>query len=144
VSEHPAPVADDDDTRAFWDAARRGAIAVQFCAHCERSLHLPRPYCSACGSWDVVWRDVAPRAHVYSWTVSEHQVHPSFPAPYTIALVELDEVPGVRLITHMEGTPAIEVGTPMRATFQPAHDGVIVPMWEPDLQHSAVDPPPPS
>jgi uncharacterized OB-fold protein len=133
-------VTDDDDTAGFWDAARRGAIGVQFCAGCDRPLHLPRPYCSACGSWETVWRDVAPLGHVYSWTVAGHQVHPSFPVPYTIALVELDEVPGVRLLTHLAGTPPIGAGTPMRATFDTVRDGVIVPMWVPNLPDPSVDP----
>jgi hypothetical protein len=74
---------------------------------------------------------VAPLGHLYSWTVAEHQVHPGFPVPYTVVLVELDEVPGVRLVGHLPGARDLAMGMPMQATFDTIRDGVVVPMWEP-------------
>ena len=127
----PVPFTEDHDTSGYFAAAERGAIAVLFCRACDGPLHLPRPYCAACGSWDVQWRDVAPLGHLYSWTVAEHQVHPGFPVPYTIVLVELDEVPGVRLVGHLPGARDLAMGMPMRATFDTVRDGAVVPMWEP-------------
>ena len=59
---------------------------------------------------------MAPLGHLYSWTVAEHQVHPGFPVPYTIVLVELDEVPGVRLVGHLPDARDLTMGMPMQAT----------------------------
>jgi uncharacterized OB-fold protein len=126
----PVPVAGDHDTAGFFEAAQRGYIAICFCAGCGATLHLPRPHCSACGISKPVWRDVAPFATVYSWTVIRHAVMPAFAVPYTVALVELDAVPGVRLLAHFDGVPEFSPITRVRARFDDVRDGVVVPQWE--------------
>lgn len=128
----PSPLTDDDDTGGFFAASKRGAVAVQFCNGCGASLHLPRPYCSSCGSWNVAWRDVSPTATVYSWTVAEHPVHPAFPVPYTVVMVELDDAPGVRLLSYLGGRPELHIGMEMRADFSDVRpDGAVVLQWIP-------------
>jgi uncharacterized OB-fold protein len=129
--EAPVPVTDDPDTAGFFEAARRGHIGVLFCDSCDTPLHLPVPYCEGCGSWEVAWRDVAPTGHVYSYSVVEQSMHPAFEAPYTVVLVELDEVPGVRLIGHLAGRAAIDIGSPLVASFDEERDGVVLPRWQP-------------
>ncbi|MCU1454709.1 MAG: hypothetical protein JWN46_2855 [Acidimicrobiales bacterium] len=125
----PAPVADDHDTGGYFQAAQRGELAVLFCAKCDAALHLPGPYCSSCGSLDVEWRTVSPTGTIYTWTVVEHQLHPAFPVPYTVALVEIDDVPGVRLVTHLDGRPDVEIGTPMVAVFDDVREHTVLPRW---------------
>ena len=88
------PVDDDRDTAGFWEAARRHELVVRACDHCGTVLHLPRAYCHTCGSWDGHWQVVTGHGHLYSWTTVEHQVHPAYPVPYTIVLVELDDAAG--------------------------------------------------
>jgi uncharacterized OB-fold protein len=119
----PLPVTNDPDTAGFWLAAERSEVAVCACANCGAVLHLPRSHCHICRSWTVEWKVVAPTARLVSWTVAEHEVHPSFPVPYTLVLVELDEAPGVRLVGHLEGRPRLVAGMPMRAEFvtRPRH-----------------------
>jgi uncharacterized OB-fold protein len=77
----------------------------------------------------VEWREVLPRGHVYSWTVVEHQVHPAFPVPYTVVLVELEDPPGVRLVGNLSGRPAIQVGDPVRVVFDEQRDDYALPQW---------------
>jgi uncharacterized OB-fold protein len=127
----PVPVHDDHDTGGFFAAATEGRLAVCVCSACGEVLHLPRPYCSACGAGEPVWREVAPTGTVYSWTVVEHPVMRAFEVPYTIVLVELDELPGVRLVGHLDGAHDFEPGAPMRARFDDVRDGVVVPQWGP-------------
>ena len=90
----PVPVDDDHDTGGFFAAARRGELVVRVCNGCDAVLHLPRAYCHTCGSWDGRWQPVSGEGRVYSWTTVDHQVHPAFPMPYTIVLVELDDRAG--------------------------------------------------
>jgi uncharacterized OB-fold protein len=125
----PVPVIDDHDTGGFFTAAARGVIAVSECAACAASLHPPRPYCSACGSGVVTWRAVRPKATVYTWTTVEHAVHPAFPTPYTVALVELTDAPGVRLLGYFPGRVDLRPGLPVEACFDDVRDGVVVPNW---------------
>jgi uncharacterized OB-fold protein len=56
-------------------------------------------------------------------------VHPAFPVPYIILLIELDDMPGVRLVGNIAGDAVLNIGDPVRATFDPAGNEVIFPQW---------------
>jgi uncharacterized OB-fold protein len=125
------PVTDDHDTGGFFAAAERGELVVRQCDDCDTVLHLPVAYCHQCGSWNGSWRTVAGTARLVSWTSAEHQVHPAYPVPYTIVLVELDDRPGVRFVGYLAGAPQLTDGQPMRVWFERLDDGVVLPQWEP-------------
>lgn len=127
------PETSDHDTGGFFAAAAREELAVCACAACGDILHPPRAYCARCGGWDTVWRTVAGRGRLYSWTTVEHQVHRAFPVPYTILLVELEDAPEVRLIGYLPGRPELTAGMPMRVWFEPVDDdGTRLPQWLPN------------
>jgi uncharacterized protein len=130
-ARRPLPVTDDEETAGFWQAAAEGRLVVRTCNSCARTLHLPKSYCHHCGSWDTGWREVRPAGSVYTWTVLYHSIHPAFPAPYTIVLVQLDEDPEVRFIGYLEGEPRVYAGMPLRVRFEEAEPGFTVPQWEP-------------
>lgn len=127
----PLPVTNDPDTAGFWLAAQNGEVAVCVCARCGAALHLPRSYCHRCRSWTVEWKVVAPAARLVSWTVAEHKVHPAFPVPYTLVLVELDDAPGVRLAGYLTGRRVLRAGMSMRADFVARPAGVTLVNWIP-------------
>lgn len=127
----PLPVTDDPDTSGFFAAATRNVLAVCVCADCGHHLHLPTAYCHACGGWNPTWRETSGTGVLHSWTVVEHQVHPAFPTPYTLVLVEVDDAPGVRLIGHLKGRPVLHPQQPMIATFEPLRNGTVLPQWQP-------------
>jgi uncharacterized OB-fold protein len=74
---------------------------------------------------------VSGRAALYSWTTVAHQVHPAFPPPYTIVLVELVDYPDVRLVGHLEGEPSLRLGQLMEPWFEKLEDGTVLPQWRP-------------
>jgi uncharacterized protein len=125
------PVDDDRDTAGFFEAARRHELAIRRCDGCDAVLHMPRAYCHACGSWEGRWEPVKGTGTVYSWTVVEHQVHPLYPVPYTVVLVELDDLPGTRLVGHLAGAPTLAIGQRLEAWFEPLEDGTVLPQWRP-------------
>jgi uncharacterized OB-fold protein len=124
------PVDDDRDTGGFFQAARQHQLTVRVCDRCGTVLHMPRAYCSACGSWEGHWEPVSGRGRLYSWTTVEHQVHPAYPVPYTIVLVELEDRPAVRMIGHLPGSPELQAGQPMTVWFETVDDDVVLPQWE--------------
>ena len=126
-----APVTDDPDTGGFFAAAADGQVALRYCADCGALLHLPRAYCYRCGSWNSGYRVVAPRARVYSWTVVEHQIHPAYPVPYTVALVELADEPAARLVSFLPGRPELYLGQELHAWFETLTDGSTLVQWRP-------------
>lgn len=127
----PLPVTDDRDTGGFFEAARRRELVVRVCNDCGHVLHLPRAYCHYCGSWSGRWEQVSGRGRLSTWTTVEHQVHPAFPVPYTVVLVEIDDKPGVRLVGRLDGAPELVPGQAMEAWFEDAGDGVVLPQWRP-------------
>ena len=124
----PLPVIDDVDTAGHWEAASRGALAIRVCAECDAVLHMPVAYCRSCGSWRTDWEVVAPRGRIYSWTVVHRQIHPAFPAPYTLALIELLDRPQARLIGYLPGVPELAAGRELVAGFVEI-DGISLPEW---------------
>jgi hypothetical protein len=63
----------------------------------------------------------------------EHQVHRSFPVPYTIVLVELDDAPEARLVGYLPGRPELTAGMAMGVWFEPVDDeGTLLPQWIPE------------
>ena len=58
----------------------------------------------------------------------DHQVHPAYPVPYTIVLVDLDDAPGVRLLGNLPGSPDLHEGMPMRVRFDEVAEGVAAPV----------------
>ena len=126
----PLPVVDDPDTGGFFAAAARHELVVRACLSCEVVLHPPRAYCGSCGSWDTGWRDLQGTGRVVSWTVVEHPVHPAFPLPYTVLLVELDGAEGARLVGRADGAPAVFDGAPVRVRWEQLADDTVLPQWE--------------
>jgi uncharacterized OB-fold protein len=123
------PVTDDLDTGEFFAAAGRGALVVCECATCGRVLHMPRRWCHHCAAGEVRWREVRPAGTVYSFSVVAHQIHPDFPVPYTVVLIDLDDAPGTRLVGRIEGRPPLAIGDAVNARFIPFSDGTALPEW---------------
>ena len=58
-------------------------------------------------------------------------MHPAYPVPYTIVLVELDDHPSVRFVGFLPGAADLADGQAMRVRFEELDDGIVVPQWEP-------------
>ncbi|WP_261566552.1 Zn-ribbon domain-containing OB-fold protein [Frankia gtarii] len=127
----PVPVTTDLDTGGFWQAAAHNRLALRACLDCGTVLHLPKVMCHRCRSTRSGWREIEPVGTLASWTVVRAALHPAFPPPYTIVLVELDAAPGARLIGYLDGAPDLAMGQPMRATFQQVRDQVTLVQWSP-------------
>lgn len=124
------PVTADHDTAPFWAAARDERLVVRYCDHCDAPVHLPRGLCPRCHQPADGWREASGRGRVYSWTVVEHQVHPGHPTPYTSVLIELEDLPSVRLLGALDGRHELAPGQPMEVWFEHLDD-VSLPQWRP-------------
>lgn len=127
----PAP-APNDLTRFYWDAARERRLLIQRCDACRYYIHWPQPLCPRCGSERLSPSAVSGRGTVYSFTIVYHVFHPGFASPYNLAIVELEEQPGLRLLTNiMEcANDELRIGLPVEATFE-ERDGYVLPQFRP-------------
>lgn len=113
----PIPQA-DEESREFYEGARRHELMLMRCLNC-RAWRLPsRPRCPDCWSTDTAWEKASGLATLYSFGIM-HQKFPGFSddGPYNYAIVELDE--GPRIVANIVGVPAsdIVVDMPLQAAF---------------------------
>lgn len=123
MPDAPPPLPSPDLlTAPFWDACRRGVLEVSACADCGHRFLPPGPCCPRCWSQRLAPRAVSGRGRVASFAVYRRTHHPGMPAPYVVALVELDE--GPRLISNVVGCRPEEVviDMPVAVRFEAAGD----------------------
>jgi hypothetical protein len=69
---------------------------------------------------------------VFTFTVNHHRFNPSVPVPYVIAIVELEEQPGLRFTTDLIdcAIDQVHIGMPVEVTFEQAGEAW-VPLFRP-------------
>jgi uncharacterized OB-fold protein len=107
-------------TAPFWRGGAVGELRIQRCQDCQWWLHPPLPMCPRCHGRELAPEAVAGTGTVYSFTVNRYQWTPALEPPYVIAEVELDEQPGLRLLTSVVGCDEVTIGMPVRVRFEPA------------------------
>ena len=113
----------------FWTGGADGRLRFLRCSDCNYFIHPPAPYCPDCGGRDTAPGVVSGRGTVYSFTVN-HQPWDGSTEPYIIAVVEMDEQPGLRLMTNVVDVPVHEVriGMTVEVVFED-HGRVCVPVF---------------
>ena len=113
----PVPLA-DVESAGFWEATARGVLAICRCTECARYLHPPLETCRTCGG-ATRFDEVSGRGVVFSYIVVRHPMVPGFEPPYVVALVELDEQPGLRLSAIIEADPTdVSIGQRVEVVFR--------------------------
>jgi uncharacterized protein len=123
-------------TEAFWRACRAGRLEFTHCVPCDHLIHPSRPICPKCRGRTLDVRQVSGRGRVHSYTVNHQAWYPGQEVPYVIALVELVEQPGLRLMTNIVNCPvaSVHIDTPVRAVFENVSDEVALPLFEPEAR----------
>lgn len=93
---------------------QRYGLVGEVCPHCDAKLFPPRDVCPECGQEARTPFNFSGRGKVYSFTtVFEPPAGHEENAPYTVALVQLDEGPLVTAqLTDLE-PGKVEIGTPV-------------------------------
>jgi uncharacterized protein len=108
-----------DENGAFWTGGRDGELLIIRCTSCGYWIHPPTPRCPQCLSDAVEPQAVSGRGAVYSYTINRQAWVPGLEVPFVIAMVELDEQPGLRLMTNIVDCPTeeVEIGMPVEVAF---------------------------
>jgi uncharacterized OB-fold protein len=129
----PVPLA-DEISGFYWEGAKRGELLVQRCSACAQLQFPPDVVCVHCQSQGVEPEAVSGRGQVWSFCRVERLFHEGFAdaLPYVVALVELDEQPGVRLLTNIVEVDGaeVEVGMPVEVVFEDRGE-VVLPQFRP-------------
>jgi uncharacterized OB-fold protein len=116
--------------RFFWEAGADDRLLIRRCRDCRSYVHPPVPRCPSCGG-EPVPEAVSGRGRVAAVTVNEHSWG-ALPAPYVVAIVELEEDPSVRLTTNLVSCDLeqAQIGLLVEVTFTHAGD-VWLPLFRP-------------
>jgi uncharacterized OB-fold protein len=113
----------DDATRFHWDAAAGHRLVLQRCRSCGKLQYPPEVCCIYCQTTDFEHVEVTGRGMIYSYSVVNRALHAGFidTLPYVVVLVELDDQPGLRMLTNLVDIPAgttLECGMPVEVVFE--------------------------
>jgi uncharacterized OB-fold protein len=117
----------------YWKGGARGELTFLRCGDCRTWIHPPSPVCPSCLSRALAPAAVSGRARLLTWTVNHHRWIPGFEPPYVIAIVEIEEQPGLRVTTNLVNCAPEELrmDLPVRVLFEERDDGVFLPLFEP-------------
>jgi uncharacterized OB-fold protein len=133
-ADPPVPVV-DALSEPFWHGAREGRLVIQRCRSCGTFIHLPRPVCRRCQSFDLGHEPVSGRAILYSYTETHKAFHPFFVdrVPYLLASVELVEQPGLQMLSNLVEIDEADVrfGMPLDVRFEWLSPELAIPVFGP-------------
>lgn len=94
----------------------------------------PRPFCPACASRSVEMFTASGLGTLHSYVINQRAMPDSgFEAPYSIAVIELDE--GPRMMTNIVDSPqtpeALVLDMPVEVTFEKLSDDIALPLFRP-------------
>ncbi|MCC6917872.1 MAG: OB-fold domain-containing protein [Alphaproteobacteria bacterium] len=120
------------ETAEFWAGTKKGELRLQRCTACAHVYFPARPFCPACASRDVAWFTASGKGTLYSYVINERPA-PGFTAPYSIAVVALDE--GPRMMTNIVECPqtpeALVLDMPVEIVFEQLDDTIALPLFRP-------------
>ena len=118
----------------FWEHCRHQRLMFQSCASCGELRHPPTPFCPACQSTGIVWREAPKVGKVYTYTIAHHAADSSVDGatPYIIALVEFDGFGTVRLVTNiLAEVDEMKIGLPVALFWDQVADDMFLPRFQP-------------
>ena len=120
------------ENRAFWTGGAEGKLLILRCGTCRRWVHPPADACPEDGS-ALAPEAVSGKGSVFTFTINRHPFNPAVPPPYVIAIVELPEQDGLRLMTNVVNLEPeqVTIGMPVHVVFE-EHGEIFVPLFEPD------------
>ena len=93
---------------------QRYKLVGEVCPHCQAKLFPPRDVCTECGGEAKAQYAFSGRGEVYSFTtVYDPPAGYEENAPYTVALIKLDEGPLVTAQLTDLGDQPVKIGTPV-------------------------------
>lgn len=124
----------DELSQPFWDAVNQKRLLLQNCPSCGRLQYPPRARCTTCGSEEnLEWQEVSGQGHISSYIVIEDgRLDRRIPdQPYNMAVVTLDQDPGINFYSNLPGVPVDEVpvGAAVEVMFEEVAPGQLIHEW---------------
>ncbi len=129
-----------DQNAHFWCGGKYDELCFLRCDVCATYVHPPAPVCPECLGRELSPEPVSGDARILTYTINHHPWIPGFEPPYVVAIVEIDEQPGLRLMTNIVGCSpdSVSIGMRVEAVFEDAgEDGIFIPLFQPHRDYAA-------
>ncbi len=125
----------DADSAGFWQATANGELRLCRCTNCGHWHHPPLEHCRRCAA-PTAFEPVTGTGTIYTFIVQRQPAVVGYfdQVPYAVAIVELDQQPGLRLTGRVVDVDIDEVRIGMRvaARIEPLRGGEFqVPVFAP-------------
>lgn len=133
------PDPSDPINAGFFAAAANGQLVVQTCADCGVKQYPPELNCHACYGFNMTWTESAGLGAIWSWVEVVHPAHPALRefGPYVVALVELEDLPEIKVMGAVvnapagtEAEPSVAIGNRVQVVFERSADDLVQPRWK--------------
>ena len=131
-----SPVSGEID-KPFWDGCNEERLVIQHCDACDSFQHPPGDSCYWCDapSEKLSWREISGAGTVYSYAVVHDTPIALLQAeqPFNVVIVDLDEAPGINMISHMRDVPLgdVPIDAPVTVFFETTPgNGQKIPQWQ--------------
>jgi len=116
-------------TQPYWDGCNASELRLQKCSTCAEHQFYPRSFCVHCGSTDLQWVGASGLGKVASFTIVRRGISKAYPAPYVVALIDLEE--GPRMMSNIiEAEPEqVSIGAAVSVTFSTWAEGTTLPVF---------------
>ena len=120
----PKPVPEPTpETVPFWEGCAANELRFPVCDDCGVATFFPSVACQGCHGSSLTWKAASGRGEVVTYTVVERAMGAfSADAPFTLAIVRLEE--GPQLMSRLIDTDrsALRIGMPVTVAFEPRGD----------------------
>lgn len=125
----PLPKLTPENT-AFWTGGLSGDLLIMRCSDCDHRIHPPQLVCPSCLSEQTQPHKASGHGSIYSYTVNRQPWMPGLEVPYILAIIDLDDQPGVRLTVRIVGSQPedLRIGAPVQVDFEVKED-IAIPVF---------------
>ena len=120
------------ETRPYWEGLKEGKLMIQRNKATGQAYFPPRPFDPRDPFAEVEWFQASGRGKLATYVIS-HRPPPGYQAPFSIAVVELEE--GVKMMTNIVECPqtpeALQLDMAVEIVFHKVNDDVTLPLWRP-------------
>lgn len=127
MSQFPPPVP-DNASDPFWEGTKVGKLLIQRCPMTGKFQWYPRAHSIHAPYVRPEWVESSGKGTIFSFTTI-HRGNVKLAAPYTVALVKLDEGVVIYARLALEDDEQPQVGMPVEVTFIAEEDGFVLPAF---------------
>lgn len=133
--DRPLPQPMTPEAKPYWDGLREGKLMLPRCGDCGHAFFYPRVVCPRCSSRAITWFQSSGKGRLHAFGIAQQSFNRAFkvPAPFVLAMIELDEGPRMlsNLINVAPDPKVVKCDMPVEVVFTKLTDEVTLPLFQP-------------